>query len=329
MSGFSVFRAFTRLLLAGGAVVALASCGVGHDKPATNSAELVAPPPGMAVAGPKGLSEGVYYDAELRDAMTKLDGMKVQLDGLQGDLQASTQAMQRVAAMRDELDSLDARFKALQARMGGQDGSGASATASVTESTTVPMTLESATMPSALNVVGLDTQAPVPVSASTPIQAGPQDLVGRMPESVGAKAANAPVTAGMKPVVDEKAKTPVNTAPAKAAPAAPVKGGVSGVRIGTHENSVRIVLDVAGDAFSSELDSANHILTIELPKAKWAAVKAQAISANPVVASYSAQDAGTGSVVAFALKKDSKVLTSSALKSVDSKPARIVIDLAK
>jgi N-acetylmuramoyl-L-alanine amidase len=119
-----------------------------------------------------------------------------------------------------------------------------------------------------------------------------------------------------------------NSSPAPAQ----VKSGkdVSAIRLGQHPDKTRIVLDVGSDAsFTTDLDNAEKILLVELPKTGWSAPTAQRFTNSPLLAGYTAQSmSGGGTRLAIELKRPARVLAASALKAEGDKSARIVLDLA-
>jgi hypothetical protein len=297
-----------------GLVLGLAACSSGNDDkrladdltppqrmelmPAPNLAPDVKDmPPAIALAQAKGLKTNVYFNEELQQSIARLAGMEETLGRLQNDLQGSAMAMQRVEMLRQEVDAMNVRLQDMQEKL------------IYAAPTLAPATDDMTAAP----------VAPVESAPASDTAMRPTPLMGDM-----AAPDTAPKTAQIsKPVVDEKT-------PAKAA--SPVKpagvDGVADVRIGVHGESVRIVLDVGGKnlGYDASVDSGEKLLTVDLPKTAWKGAKSETLKNNPLIASWTAQDSGDGSVVVFALKSDAKIASQSVLKG---NPARIVIDLAK
>lgn len=286
------------------ATLAVGACSSNDDDLARELAppervDVLAPPvapdpsqmhPALAIAKSRGMKTNVYFNEELQQAVARLQGMEETLGRLQNDLQGTAMAMQRVEMMRQEIDALNLRFQSLQERLiyAGP------MLAPVPEEGVVSQT-----------VVTSETIAPAVAEGN-----GPTPLMGDM-AAEGVKDTHI-----SKPIVEGKTKT------ATAAKAAVnVSGGANGIRIGTHDDSVRIVLDVAkGDPkFTTNLDGGEKLLTVDVPGASFPAGSVNVN--NPLVSSYSVQ----GNTIAFTLKADTKILKSTVLKN----PTRIMIDLAK
>jgi hypothetical protein len=325
------------------AVLALGACSRGDDDRLAGElapperVDVLAPPvapdpsqmhPALQIARSRGLKTNVYFNEELQQAVARLNGMEETLGRLQNDLQGTAMAMQRVEMMRQEIDALNVRFQSLQERLMYAGPVMAP-----------PPTPEDVIDQQAMNAAGME-QTTTTTTTTTgdggdmPMTAGPTAMTtggSAMPNGptplTGAMASPDVKTAQMKPVVDEKA---AKAAPAKtAAPSAAAKAGpgVNDVRFGVHGDTVRVVLDVTGsaDGYKAAVASGDNIMTIELPNTKWSATATQKVSNNPLIAAYSAQPAGSGSVVAFSLKGPTKIVKSSVLKN----PTRVVIDLSK
>lgn len=300
-TGFSVALLLTAATFALSACSSSSDDDLARDLAAPARVDVLSPPkspdpdqmhPALQIARSRGLKTNVYFNEELQQAVARLHGMEETLGRLQSDLQGTAMAMQRVEMMRQEVEQLNLKIQSLQERL-----------------LYAGPALEQAEMRRAMDI----QDAPVDAEAPTP-------LMGDMAKP--ADAANGQIS---KPVMDE--------APAKAADAAaaPKGNGVVGVRVGAHPDSVRIVLDVMGgkDKFTANLDNAEKVLMVELPDTAWSAAKSEAIKGNPLVASYSAQKSGNGTVLALTLKAETKILSSKTLKGSGGKPTRLLIDLSK
>ncbi|MBU6234751.1 MAG: hypothetical protein KGQ41_02815 [Alphaproteobacteria bacterium] len=296
---------FSLLLMVTAASISLAACTgrdeqLERDLAAPSRVDVLSPPmspdpsemhPALQIARSRGLKTNVYFNEELQQAVARLHGMEETLGRLQSDLQGTAMAMQRVEMMRQEVEALNIKIQGIQERLlyAGPALAPAPAAEAVVTET-------------------VTTPAPETVAGDTV-----------MPE----KTASGQIS---KPVVDE---APAKKADKAAAPA-PKGDGVAGVRIGVHPDRVRIVLDVNGPTkFTSNVDNGEKLLTVELPSTTWSAPKTQAFKGLPVVDSYMAQSEGKGTVVAFTLKGDTKVLDAKTIKGEAGKPSRIVIDLSK
>jgi TolA-binding protein len=313
-----------RLMLLTAAAISLVGCSRWDDDRLAGElapperVDVLSPPmapdpsqmhPALQIARSRGLKTNVYFNEELQQAVARLNGMEETLGRLQGDLQGTAMAMQRVEMMRQEIDALNVRFQSIQERL-----------------MYAGPILAPAPVPDDV-AMGMAPDGTTTVTTTTTVPGGPADMMieplsENAPTSLTdsmAKPAEVK-TAQMKPVVDEKG------AAKAAAPASTGGAGVNDVRFGTHGDTSRIVLDINGASdFKAELDSAENVLTVILPKTKWSATTTQAVKNNPLITSYSAQPAGDGSVVAFTLKPGTKLVKSAALKA----PTRVMIDLGK
>lgn len=299
-------RVFSKvsMLLATTALLALGAC-TGQETLKARDANHTE----MAPAPMLGLKSDVYLSDELQESIARLNGMETTLGRLQSDLQGMSTAMMRIESMRQEIDALNVRFRSMKARLETSNG------VIVDPALTTP--------PGSTTTVTVTT---------TDNKAQPTPLMGEMTQpnaALAAVPAITPVEAQIsQPVVEVKAAEPKKEEAKPVATA--TKDGVNAVRIGTHDKSVRIVFDVAGKTeYTSDLDSANKLLTVELPNTKWSTQANASLKNNPLIASYAAQPSGEGSVIVFVLKGDTKIASSSVMKAENGKPARIVIDLAK
>jgi len=290
---------------------------------------------GLPIAQAHGLKNNVYFNNELQQANARLRGMQETLGRLQSDLQGTSMAMQRVEIMRQEIDSLSARFKTLQEQMGSGEAVAPDATPAAAASTppvtttTVTTVTEAVTQPA---TVPAETKG----SLATPPEAAVPAAAAEAATATATETPKVDEAKGQiaKPILDEKpAAKKAEAKDDKKAQSAPAYAsdakGLVGVRFGTHPDRMRIVLDVAGDAtFTTSLDNAEKLLTVELPKATCAA-STDGFKGNGLVASYTAQASGDGCVVAFVLKAGTKIIESKTMKADAGKPTRLVIDLAK
>lgn len=107
------------------------------------------------------------------------------------------------------------------------------------------------------------------------------------------------------------------------------KAVVKSIRMGEHPGKTRLVLDLTGSTqYRADLDNDEHLLTIELSEAGWSA-DSQKLLNHPLIKGYTTQaSAGGGTILALELKKNVKVLGSSALKPNSQFGNRIYLDLA-
>lgn len=305
-------------------VLALAACSndddarLARDLTPPQRMELMAPPPvapdvnemhpALQLAKTRGLKTNVYFNEELQQNIARLAGMEETLSRLQNDLQGTAMAMQRVEMMRQEIEAMNVRMQSLQERL---------------------MYAGPVMVPVPADTNGMTTVVTERIIEQPANGMRPTPLMGDMaapPANPGEAVITGETTTAQisKPVVDEKKSTVTSDAKAPVSAGA----GVNDVRIGVHSDSVRIVLDVDGNAlgFSANLDAAEKLLTVELPSTPWKAAKTQTLKGNPLIASYTAESSGKGSVIVFALKADTKVTSQ---KTIKGSPSRLVIDLSR
>lgn len=90
---------------------------------------------------------------------------------------------------------------------------------------------------------------------------------------------------------------------------------VSNIRLGEHPGKTRLVLDLSGSSpYKVELDNTEKLLLVQIPGAGWSAQQQKSLSSHPLIASYTAQPAGSGgTTLAIELKKPIKITSESAL----------------
>lgn len=301
----SLLKSLATVFLTGVCALALSACSSGNEAlnadlaPPKTSAmtdgAAMSPLPDPRMKGALGVRDDAYFNAGLQEATARLHGMEETLGRLQSDLQGTTMAIQRVEIMRQEIMALNQKIDSLRAQLGAGDA------------------------------VQPEQMSPQTGEAVTP-ETAPMAL---MPEAAKREAAEK-----MQPVMEEKqeTKTAAVEKPAPAPEKAKVEDGVSGLRFGVHEKSVRIVFDVMGDEtkFSANLDPVEKILTVELPKTQWAAAPDKGdVKNNPLLSSYVVQPSGKGTIIAFTLKADTKVLQMNTLKGEGKTPTRLLVDLAR
>lgn len=112
---------------------------------------------------------------------------------------------------------------------------------------------------------------------------------------------------------------------------------VKALRVGEHENKVRLVLDLTGEAmYRLDLDNEEFLLVLELPDTGWIAEKQKTFGKNSLLSSYTVKsrniEAGTdehGTQLVFSLKKSTRILQKKILPPNSSNPNyRIFFDLA-
>ncbi len=143
------------------------------------------------------------------------------------------------------------------------------------------------------------------------------------------------------PKVKPDIKHDVKAAPAKKVVAhkkkvvkkTPVSGGdlrVVGVRVGVHPGKVRLVMDVSGaPKFMHDLDNAEKLLLVELPKTGWSAAAVKDFKGSALLKSYSVKTSDDGtSRLAIELKKAVKVGMAKVYEPNAVRGHRIVFDLS-
>ena len=157
---------------------------------------------------------------------------------------------------------------------------------------------------------------------------GPEPIVPKdmVPEQkIAAKSAKPPSTPVYENVLPAP-KTPEKVVPVDTGPTR-----VTGLRVGTHKNKVRIVMDVSRKTlYTADLDNAENLLIVELPDSGWSASQTKNFGSNPVLKSYSVDpyNDGKGHIVALELKSGSSILKQSQIPALSGGGTRIFIDLA-
>lgn len=106
------------------------------------------------------------------------------------------------------------------------------------------------------------------------------------------------------------------------------KLGVVSVRTGVHKDKTRLVFDVNGSTANTvEFDKELGLLTVSLPKTKWATQTSRSYKFAQL-AGYEAKNSGEGSIIALSVKNTSAVKTST-MKKMGAKSARLIVDLIK
>lgn len=108
---------------------------------------------------------------------------------------------------------------------------------------------------------------------------------------------------------------------------------ISGIRVGEHDDRVRIVFDTTQKTpFNADLDNTEKLLTVEMPKAHWKPpARSERFGKMPVMSSYKVESmgAGEGEIFIVQLKKPTKILKKMAIPALSGGGQRIVIDLQK
>jgi len=168
-----------------------------------------------------------------------------------------------------------------------------------------------------------------------------QDIqAGEAQKSVAEREAGArpqPITKpASKPEMDRTEETKrivsrlVDSAAKKKAVSAAGPASVQSIRMGTHPDKVRIVLDInKPGTYRADIDNNERLFVVELPSTAWSAKTGQSFAKHPLVKGYTVIPAdGGGSILAVELKKDSVVLNSMALKPNHKYGHRLVFDLS-
>jgi hypothetical protein len=129
---------------------------------------------------------------------------------------------------------------------------------------------------------------------------------------------------------------PPKPAPAPKVSSTPIDANgpttVHDLRVGTHADKVRIVMDLNKKTlYTADLDNAENILIIELPDAAWSTTSQQSFGNNPLIKSYSVDpyNEGKGHIVAIQLKSSSSILKQDQIPAHNAAGQRIFIDLAR
>lgn len=136
-----------------------------------------------------------------------------------------------------------------------------------------------------------------------------------------------PAAAAPTPMASSRSKP--TTYVKKSAP--PVTDGtatVFDVRVGTHPDKTRIVLDVnAKTPFNVDIDNGEKIMLVDLPGAKWSAANSKSFNKKAIARSYTVETTDDGVLLAFQLKRAANVAYQKDIPAVSGSARRIVIDL--
>lgn len=117
---------------------------------------------------------------------------------------------------------------------------------------------------------------------------------------------------------------------AKAPMVAPNVFAVTSVRVGEQGKDItRIVLDTTNPAeIHYDLDNAEGLLVIDIPKAKWSTTPSQTFQKSPMVKSFKATSDDSGAHFVTDLKQKAKVIATARLTPSGTSGHRVYIDIA-
>jgi hypothetical protein len=135
-----------------------------------------------------------------------------------------------------------------------------------------------------------------------------------------------------KPAVKVEKKAEVQKQVEKKEPVkkSPYVFSVTSVRIGEQpKNITRIVLDTTEPAqVNYDLDNAEGLLVIEIPKAQWKTTQQQIFQKSPMLKSFRASSDDKGARLVADLKQTAKVIATARLKPSGDNGHRVYIDIA-
>jgi hypothetical protein len=153
--------------------------------------------------------------------------------------------------------------------------------------------------------------------------------------NIDQRAAAAPTAQPAQPTAAPVAKTDVKKdAPKKETPKPAAKKTTEGLqvqqlRIGAQADKTRLVLDTTAPArISYDVDNAEKILVITIPKAQWAGAVKGVAANNPLISAWQANKAADGVQLVLQLKQPVKVLGSNQLAATATASDRVYVDLA-
>ncbi len=104
---------------------------------------------------------------------------------------------------------------------------------------------------------------------------------------------------------------------------------VQQLRIGAQADKTRLVLDTSAPArISYDLDNAEKILIVTIPKAQWGTAVKGAATSNPLIAAWQANKADDSVQLVLQLKQPVKILGSNQLAATSTASDRVYLDLA-
>lgn len=263
-------------------------------------------PNGLPVLQPmKGVNVDTLFSEEIRDSNKRFGRVEGAVVDLRKEFESLKPSMVRLAAVESDIQNLITELEVL-----------------------LQETPNPGMHTSAKAVV--ENEADLHVSQLAPDPRPPPPNVGT-PRSETAPASQPQKNAATVP----KASKPAEPKPVPKAPA-PVKtyDGVvaTNLRIGEHSDKVRVVIDSnVSTAFTVDYDKDENLITIELPKARWAGDLQKSLSGSKLITSWSVTSINNdqGSLVVMTLKKPSSILLQKRL-SPDSSSGyhRIYFDLS-
>lgn len=270
---------------------------------------------GLPVLQAKG-NNTQLFSQKLSSEVSRLDRLENAVQELRNDFDAMSPAIVRLVAIEKDIQNLISQLEVL---------TGDAPSAPVDP-------IDSAMLDDERSIAPLEAPIPLPpdpkdvVVEPFPVPAHPQQTPSAQ-EPAAAPAVSAP------PVM-ETASAPPPPAAKEPAAAPPVLAGdgpaVTAMRVGEHPGKIRIVLDMRGKtAFTADLDNAEKILVVELPKAAWSAESQKSFPGNPLLSSYRTEaTADGGTMLILQLKSASSIGYKASIDNPGG-GSRIVIDLTR
>lgn len=268
--------------------------------------------------GSLGLNLDTYFAGNIGDTNARIDRLEGAVTSMHRDLKILAPSMQRLALIEGDLQDLVAQLEAML-----QEDSGVTAAPMPAYTPPTPIAAPVTIKPNPA------AQTPAPASVqSAPQSLSPEesDMIDELANSDAAPTP-APVTTPLQaPSAAQPAPTAVAPAPA------PVAGSprIVGIRFGGDNGKTRIVFDADQPVtYTKDLDNAEKLLVIELPKAAWGAAAQGTAPKSSAVDTWTSQANGSGGTrVILTLKKAVSVSYEGVMKPEPGTPHhRVVIDL--
>ncbi len=316
-------------------------------------------PNGLPVLPPHGVKIEELFAPDIRDPIERVKRVENAVVELRHDFDAVMPSIMRLVSVEQDMQTLISQLDSLVGQPQGEAGLMALPAPAVSGGDPLPdtgtLTPEDIAAapeeaPAAPDLPPQKTEAlaqedAVPPRTETPVPLQPLPLHAPQPQDNGpqappppatdvATAAQPPPQQGPPPRASPvQTSPPPSPAPAAEQPASAGRGvSVTGLRLGDHGGTARVVLDVSGKtSWRRDLDNSENLLVIELPEAGWTTSPAQSFAANPLVASYTAQgmEGGKGTRLILQLKASTSVVNETTIAPDGTNAFRIVLDLKK
>lgn len=288
---------------------------------------------GLPILEPMGLKAEALFAEKIKDPDQRMDRLENAVQEIRGDLDAALPAINRLIAIEGDIQQLVGQLQTLLSQEPGD------ATTPIIEPMPVAqqpdMLINDLRQNQISEPESLSPVAPIPPPPPAPSEQVPIKLPKLEPIIEGPpaepitkpKVTSAPPTSvAITPLTVPQVATVTSSIPAKSAPIT-----ASSVRIGSHDDKIRLVIE--SDApinVHNDLDLTERLLVLDITGA--ALQNGQAtMAANPLVRSITLSNGGAGGGQLVAeLQKDTKVLRTSVLPpGANNSKYRTIIDLLK